>query len=977
MTVPAWLERVIARATWGDASPGDRTTRDRVAKLWIRATGGRLALRRRLRWAEGARRPRQRLTEAVAGDPAVNWSEGLVALAGSLAATPATTAQDLAGALQPIVPAARREVEAQLSTRGVVSPVRLSEAAWQALGAALIARVSEPLQPAWDAWCAEHPLTRLAAGEPALAALRHELGAAGLRPLFERFPVAARLAGTVYTLELAAQVELLQRLAADLPTIEREWRLRLAPGEPAVRTLRLHLGDPHRAGRMVAAVEFSDATRIAYKPRPLAVEQALDELLAPVEPDRRRLRLLTRDGYGWCEWAEESAAAKPARLYERLGAIMAHAQVWGICDLHGGNIVLAGEHPLLIDPECLRPDVGFVGAQGAAEAASDPAARMLGSRLLPSWRRARASDGELHASGILRVGTTPNHVRAMQAGFRAMWSEWCERAKRWAHEPTTATPWSALADAPVRFLVRQTATYGLVTQRLLQPDALEDIRVFDVLTDMVANGGTESADRPAHWAACEAERRALFRLDVPAFSYRANTRDLHACDGTRIQNVFTEPPALRWRKRLEQLAGADGAREGGRAAALIERTLMPVAPPQPRTGRAGAGEIARYLVATAFPGHDGAPTWIGYEHDLAGQLIVPALAHEGLYQGRCGIALFLLAAGAECAAGAEVAACVFDTLAAAGPRETTDSGWAHGTAGRAIALEAAARLAPRTAWADAARRLAASLAENARAIVSASANASATWPQRDLFSGEAGIVLALANDGAHLDAARQLASRWEKWLATVSRRHGLAHGASGLAVATGRLAVALVRAGRLGDADDVWCSALRMLEPESRANADRSPAMHHATPALPGSWCDHHAGGALVRATLLRCAREIPSATERDLERLRAELRDERAHLAAAPDTALDLICCGNLGRIAGFLLASDDGGAEARRRVDRWIARAAQQGWTLDGTPREAWPAPGLFRGLAGAGLVLLAAEDRTARALLAAVVGLRPFIP
>jgi lantibiotic modifying enzyme len=621
----------------------------------------------------------------------------------------------------------------------------------------------------------------------------------------------------------------------------------------------------------------------------------------------------------------------------------------------------------------------MVGAQVDAGRMDDPAARMLGSRLLPSWRRARARDGELHASGVLHVGTAPDHVRALQAGFRAMWSEWRKLATRWVHEPTSADvmPWAALAEAPARFLVRPTATYGLLTQRLLQPDALEDIRVFDVLTDMLANGGTETATRPANWATCEAERQAMFRLDVPAFSYRANTRHLHACDGTRIDDVFTEPPAQRWRKRLEHLASDDGAREGERAAALIERTLMPVAPPQPRTGKAGAEEIARHLVASALSAPDGAPTWIGYEHDPAGNMIVPALASDGLYHGRCGIALFLLAAGAECPAGAEMAARVFDALAAAAPRETADPGWAHGMAGRAIALQAAARLAQRPSWADAARRLAATLAENARAIASASANASATWPQRDLFSGEAGLVLALARDGAHLDAARLLTSRWEKWLAGVSRRQGLAHGASGLAVAAGRLALAFARAGRLDEADDIWRDALRSLESGSSVDHKRSAATHHGLPALPGSWCDHQAGLALARATLVRCAAEMPSATQRDLERLRAELHNALLQVVAAPDTSLDLICCGNLGRIACLLLASDDDGAEARRRIDRWIARSAQQGWTLDGTPRDAWPAPGLFRGLAGAGLVLLATEDHAARALLAEIVGFAPFTP
>ncbi len=962
MTTPGWLERVIARATVGDTPEDAHATARRVLAAWQRAAGGRLALRRRLRWSgDGAVRPTARLTAAVAGDPSVAWDEGLRELVAALTAAPGAATADLMGALQPIGPAGRAAVRVRLHARGSTADALLGPAAWAALEHALATRVSKPLRPAWDAWCAEHPLTRLAGEESVRAALQQELAASGLRPLFERFPVAARLAGTVYRLEIEAQVELLERLERDLPEIRTRWNRALSDDEPPVRNLQLHLADAHRGGRAVARVDFADGTRIAAKPRSLSVEQALEAHGANRDADRA-LRLLARPDYGWVEWiAAEPPRDAPAstRLHRRLGAMIVQAAEIDLCDLHAGNVILADEHAFIVDPECLRPGVATCDAPGATRA-DTLTQRVLGSGLLPRWRR-RQRDGRLDLRGLLGTNLPSDDVHALVAGFRESLSQ-----------PSSLDLRSALAQSRARYLLRPTAAYGLVQRRLLRPDALEDIRLFDALADTLTHGWTQSAQRPTSWPLIEAERRALFRFDVPAFDYVPTDTHLRACDGTQVDAFFAAPPADAWIACSQASDVHQREADAAHVSALLTQLLGPTKRPSVRPGLAGAAEIARFLAARALTSADGSPTWLGYESDPAEVMLRPALTNDGLYDGRTGIGLFLLAAQRHCADGATLGSRLFDTYASAAPTGS-GIGWAHGLAGRTIALRAAARIARRSDWHDAAAR---SAHELARRVHQWADDDLTRWERLDVFSGAAGVALALASEPRELDAACALLERLRTWLdQPASARCGLMHGLAGIALAAGRVAAAFAMAGRLEDSARAWRIATTAIAAENRLIDPATGIWRPRQPAFDGSWCNHTPGIALSRSTLLRCAKTVPSASAEDRATLAHDLARALAHVQSAPAARFDLLCCGQLGRIASLLLSSAEHRApEAQVMLDAWLGRVTESGWNLDATPADAWLTPSLGRGLAGAGWILLASEDAVAGALLAEVLGFRP---
>ncbi|MFD0886603.1 DUF4135 domain-containing protein, partial [Streptosporangium algeriense] len=70
---------------------------------------------------------------------------------------------------------------------------------------------------------------------------------------------------------LTNSLELLSRLAADLPLLRRHgW---IPEGTTTVDALRSGLGDPHNGGRSVTEVVFHGGSRVVYKPRPLDAEE--------------------------------------------------------------------------------------------------------------------------------------------------------------------------------------------------------------------------------------------------------------------------------------------------------------------------------------------------------------------------------------------------------------------------------------------------------------------------------------------------------------------------------------------------------------------------------------------------------------------------------------------------------------------------------------------------------------------------------
>jgi class II lanthipeptide synthase len=267
--------------------------------------------------------------------------------------------------------------------------------------------------------------------------------------------------------------ELLHRLALD----RHEVAATLGSGRPCGRVLeaRSGLSDPHDGGRTVAVVRFASGLRVVYKPRPLGLEAAFHRFVTwwnrqAGGPALFAPRSLDRGAYGLMEFvAHEGCADRAAagRYWERAGALLAVALLLDATDLHCGNVIAHGEHPVLVDLETL------LQPRWPGEERS-----LLDTGLVPSWIRG-PDGGSYDVSGfgaiapqrykgvpvplrenVVRIGDEIVSPAAFTAqlltGFRRAAEVLCAKRNELV---ATGGPLQGFQRQPQRVMLRHTETY--------------------------------------------------------------------------------------------------------------------------------------------------------------------------------------------------------------------------------------------------------------------------------------------------------------------------------------------------------------------------------------------------------------------------------------------------------------------------------------------------------------------------------------
>jgi type 2 lantibiotic biosynthesis protein LanM len=460
-------------------------------------------------------------------------------------------------------------------------------------------------------------------------------------------------------------------------------------------------GDRHRSGRSVLLLGFDSGIQLLYKPKPLGVDIHFQELLSwlnerGAEPALRPLKLLDGGDYGWSEFVAASSCASKdevTRFYERQGSYLAVLYALDATDLHNENLIAAGEHPMLVDLEALfHPHVygaDPVLAANLAAGALDQSVWQVG--LLP--RRVWSDDESVGVdmSGLggeagqsnphpvvrwtdegrddLRLGRQRvemavsdnrpqlngqdvevlDYQEAIVRGFTAMYRLLCRH-----RGALLAEQLPRFARDEIRVVVRSTNVYGLLWYESFHPDLLRDAldrdRHFDRLW-------TEAVRRPYLAQVIAAERRDLWRGDIPSFSTTPDSRTLSTSEREPLDDFFDAPSLDLVGERVAQLGEQDLRKQTWIIEASLATLLMegepygtpsrrlPVAHPVDKDRLLGlASGIGERLAELSFRNETGA-YWLGIGplDELTWGLFPSG---TDLYAGTTGMALFLAYLGA-------------------------------------------------------------------------------------------------------------------------------------------------------------------------------------------------------------------------------------------------------------------------------------------------------------------------------------------
>ncbi|MFY9922576.1 MAG: type 2 lanthipeptide synthetase LanM, partial [Mycobacterium sp.] len=626
--------------------------------------------------------------------PAPSWMADAIWVGAALHRSSAPGPRQTIGAqvafedlLAPLVADAQAHLSARLDTRLLDT---MTDGASADLRTALLVELSDLASPALYERFAE-----ARAGGAGYREFVADMKGDGFHHLFDDEPVLLRLMTSVTRQWIDTSGELITRLASDLPSIRGE--LLGSDHDCRVASIRGKLSDPHNFGRTVRILGFDDGTRVVYKPKDLMVDASwaalIDRLNDSGPPiDLRAARVLAAQGYGWAEFIDHASCDDPQdfRLYfRRAGAWLALFQVFVGVDMHQENIMATGAHPVPIDLEMIlqqtdvRTDPADTEDSGLAfiSAMKTVIDSVITIGLLPAYGRHSTSEvfviGGVNsnsssrrgvgwtavntdemAPATVRVGATVtnlphvdgnrgrlgDHIDDLISGFGA-----------YAEFLQTKRPRDLLdgfAGLTIRTVIRPTRFYGALLTRMRDHRTMDDGVGWSAQADFAARLADWESEPDAMWPLQRAERSAIVDLNVPHFTTVSDGHVIRDAADVSIRTTGTsglERAAARLRglSRDEIAWQVDVIRQNTdllRPRPTTTRRLLP------GTGSASVSQafteeafvIAHGLSAHAVRQGSGA-AWIGL--DWLGDSEVSQLVVLGpdLYNGACGMALFLAA----------------------------------------------------------------------------------------------------------------------------------------------------------------------------------------------------------------------------------------------------------------------------------------------------------------------------------------------
>jgi type 2 lantibiotic biosynthesis protein LanM len=731
---------------------------------------------------------------------------------------------------------------------------------------------------------------------------------------------------------------------------------------------------------------------------------------------------------------ENSQAAQ--RFYHRAGMLLCILYFLQGTDCHYENLIACGEHLVLVDMETLMHHEVSESADSSDETAASTAATqhlldsVLRTGLLPGWefpkdkRKAydisglgsvssekstasvrrwkfvNTDDMHLESEEIILpsnaneailngVALSPNdYVDELVEGFEQMYRFLMEQRQKLL---LPEGPLTKLQGQQVRFVFRNTRVYGVILQGSLAPQFLRNGVNRSIELDILSRAFLMCSDKPKAWPILRSELRAMEQLDIPYFGAESNSDDLTIGLEQPIEGYFEESSYTQALKRLQALNETDLAQQIAiiqsafyakmaqkatidQAEAANKFFVSDIKPLPPEQLLDSAQAIAQSIQERAIKGDDGSTHWIGLGFVHEARRFQLQILNDSLYDGNCGIALFLAALdrvqGDGQFRGLSLGAIqsLRKFLQTANKDDAqrfareTGIGGASGLGSLVYCLVKISQFLKEPALIEDARRAANLVTPEVIAadrqfdIIAGAAGAILGLLALHTETGESAVLEKAIACGQHLLAHRVSVDSSPRAWRTLGEKPltGFSHGAAGIADALLRLYSVTHDCAY----KEAAIEGIAYEHSIFKISATDLPDFRSVARQLDGydrratSWCNGASGISLARLSSLEIL---------DTEKIRQELEVALQITQTSDFDGVDHLCCGNFGRFEVLLVAAKTLGRDESFRIAHHqatlrVARAEQTGGykLFDNLPNSVF-SPNFFLGTAGIGYGLL----------------------
>lgn len=312
------------------------------------------------------------------------------------------------------------------------------------------------------------------------------------------------------------------------------------------------VGDRHLHGASVLRVG-TEAGELYYKPRDCSCTDFLSELNTALFGERMTPEQISGRGYAFQKALTPEIPAEGAprtTYYQRLGRLLAVFYALGSTDMHRGNVLAVGEHPVTVDTETLlcgrAPGIGGTGEFSVDYGDIFPEYRASVGEcmVLPRFYSLRQN------SPMLLKGCDPtDYADAFLGGFLEGYRRLAER------RDFIFDLLDRYRDMPFRYVMRSTRGYNAIIRAYFNAAGSAEREEALRRLDRGLSGDELIRWRPV----LEWERESIREGDVPYFWFRAGETALRGDvdGGVLIPDFFRTSPAENAKERMRRMGEQD------------------------------------------------------------------------------------------------------------------------------------------------------------------------------------------------------------------------------------------------------------------------------------------------------------------------------------------------------------------------------------------------------------------------------------